>query len=73
VRSARGSSSSVTVTWKAVIVNAELVPREYCEPAQTKINAAMKLLPKDADGKPTRDIPGVQWQESAPKVTVRGG
>jgi hypothetical protein len=71
VRSERGATAGVRTVWKPVIVNPELVPRQYCDPSQVKLNAAAKLLPKDADNKPTETIPGVEWQAST-SVTARG-
>lgn len=54
-------SVSFRKTWKAVIENPGIVPREYCDPVQSKINAAVKLG--------AREIPGVRiFEEESASV-----
>jgi hypothetical protein len=57
-----GATSSGRTYWKYEITDANMVPREYCEPAAGKINRAVQSG--------TREIPGVRiYQEDS--VTIR--
>jgi hypothetical protein len=55
VRSSSGSSMSVKLKWKGIIINPSEVPREYCSPDQKLIDAAV-------DGG-MREILGVRIEE----------
>lgn len=55
VRTETGTTSYQVKRWVAQIMDATLVPREYCEPSQRLIDQAVKMG--------IRDIPGVQIEE----------
>lgn len=57
IRTETGASAYTRKDWKAEIVDASQVPREFCEPSLKLIKEAVKAG--------TRDIPGVRiWQDS---------
>lgn len=47
------------------IINSELVPRQFCDPSETKIRAMVKMAGL------TTDIPGVRVFKKEPKASVR--
>lgn len=55
VRTETGTSSYQVKSWKCRIVDASLVPRQYCEPSTKLLNDAVKLG--------VREIPGCVIEE----------
>lgn len=55
------STSSLKGTWKAIIIDEKLIPREFCKPVQSLLNAAIT--------RGMREIPGVEIKEEFSTVS----
>ena len=65
-----GTVSHLATVWKAVIRDPAAVPRQYCTPSQSLIDAAMKAS-RVGKGPPTVSIPGVDFVEDTSLRTRR--
>lgn len=66
-----GTSSGLRGKWKARVVDADKIPRQYMMPNIDLISAAVKTSPKDGRGKPTINITGVEFYFETSLATRR--
>jgi len=71
VRGDYGTSSGLRGKWKARIADVDKIPRQYMMPNVEMIGAALKTAPKDADGRPSLTIPGVEFYFETTLATRR--
>jgi len=56
-RTETGSSLSITLEWHGIIMDAGIVPREYCVPDQKKIDEAVKAGLREMPGVEIKEVP----------------
>ena len=71
VRGDYGTSSGLRGKWKARIADVDKIPRQYMMPNIDMIGAALKTAPKEADGRPSLTIPGVEFYFETTVATRR--
>ena len=56
-RTESGSSLNITLEWKGIVIDADLVPREYCIPDQKAIDKAILAGVREIAGVEIKEVP----------------